>query len=299
MNLSVLALLLRPAPGQRSVLALPIVAFGVVTTLVLTVIGGAQAFWTWTDDEAVLYQALAAIALVLLVVPLTSLGGAAARLSARRRDERLSTLRLLGVTPGGVTTATVVESVLVAAAGAVIGIGGHLALSPLIGLIPFRGDPLGLSAVVLPPAMIAAVVGGVLLLAAGSAVVGLRRVVISPLGVRTRTAPTNVHWIRAVIAVVGIATAFVLIKVFPMIGGGVGTIAPLAARLALRKRPGVRSAASRWRASWPSSRAPASRSSTRSGRATIPPASRSRRTSGPASSSPSSGRSSWWRPPSA
>jgi hypothetical protein len=232
-NLSVLGLLLRPAPGQRSVLALPIVAFAVVTTLVLTVVGGAQAFWTWTDDEAVLYQGLAAIALVLLVVPLTSLGGAAARLSARRRDERLSTLRLLGVTPGGVTTATVVESVLVAAAGAVIGIGGHLALSPLIGLIPFRGEPLGLSAVVLPPVMIAAVVAGVLVLAAGSAVVGLRRVVISPLGVRTRTAPTNVHWIRAVIAVTGIAIAFALIKVFPMIGGVVATIAVLAAMFAL------------------------------------------------------------------
>jgi hypothetical protein len=232
-NLSVLGLLLRPAPGQRSVLALPIVAFAVVTTLVLTVVGGAQAFWTWTDDEAVLYQGLAAIALVLLVVPLTSLGGAAARLSARRRDERLSTLRLLGVTPGGVTTATVVESVLVAAAGAVIGIGGHLALSPLIGLIPFRGEPLGLSAVVLPPVMIAAVVPGVLVLAAGSAVVGLRRVVISPLGVRTRTAPTNVHWIRAVIAVTGIAIAFALIKVFPMIGGVVATIAVLAAMFAL------------------------------------------------------------------
>ncbi|MEV8171307.1 FtsX-like permease family protein [Microbacterium sp. NPDC077486] len=233
MNLSVLGLLLRPAPGQRSVLALPIVAFAVVTTLVLTVVGGAQAFWTWTDDEAVLYQGLAAIALVLLVVPLTSLGGAAARLSARRRDERLSTLRLLGVTPGGVTTATVVESVLVAAAGAVIGIAGHLALSPLIGLIPFRGEPLGLAAVVLSPVMIAAVVGGVLLLAAGSAVVGLRRVVISPLGVRTRTAPTSVHWIRAVIAVAGIAIAFVLIKVFPMIGGVVATIAVLAAMFAL------------------------------------------------------------------
>lgn len=233
MNLSVLGLLLRPAPGQRSVLALPIVAFAVVTTLVLTVVGGAQAFWNWTDDEAVLYQGLAAIALVLLVVPLTSLGGAAARLSARRRDERLSTLRLLGVTPGGVTTATVVESVLVAAAGAVIGIGGHLALSPLIGLIPFRGEPLGLSAVVLPPVMIAAVVAGVLVLAAGSAVVGLRRVVISPLGVRTRTAPTNVHWIRAVIAVTGIAIAFALIKVFPMIGGVVATIAVLAAMFAL------------------------------------------------------------------
>jgi hypothetical protein len=83
MNANVLALLLRPAPGQRGVLVLPIIAFGIVTTLVLTVIGGAQSFWTWHDGSAVLYQALAAIALVLLVVPLASLGGAAARLSAR------------------------------------------------------------------------------------------------------------------------------------------------------------------------------------------------------------------------
>ncbi|MCT1479577.1 FtsX-like permease family protein [Microbacterium sp. p3-SID336] len=232
MNANVLTLLLRPAPGQGSVLALPVVAFGVVTTLVLTVIGGAQTFWTWTDESAALYQALAATALVLLVVPLISLGGAAARLSARRRDERLSTLRLLGVTPGGVTVATVVESVLVAAVGAAAGILGHYALSPLIGLIPFRGAALGIAAVVLPPLQITAVVLGVLLLAAGSAVIGLRRVVISPLGVRTRSAPVKVHWIRAVIAVVGIATAFILVKVFPMIGGLVATIAVLVAMFA-------------------------------------------------------------------
>ncbi|MDQ0725625.1 FtsX-like permease family protein [Microbacterium sp. W4I20] len=228
MNRSVLALLLRPAPGQSSVIALPVVAFGVVTTLVLTVIGGAQSFWGWTDEFAPVYQALAAIALVLLVVPLMSLGGAAARLSARRRDERLSTLRLLGVSPGGVTVATVAESVLVAAAGAVAGVLGHVALSPLIGLIPFRGDPLGFGAVVLPPLSIGAVFLGVLLLAAVSAVIGLRRVVISPLGVRTRSTASGVHWIRAVLAAGAVAVAFVLIKVFPSIGGLVTTIVVLA-----------------------------------------------------------------------
>lgn len=228
MNPHVLALLLRPAPGQNSVIALPVVAFGVVTTLVLTVIGGAQSFWGWTDEYAPVYQALAAIALVLLVVPLMSLGGAAARLSARRRDERLSTLRLLGVSPAGVTVATVTESVLVAGAGAVAGVLGHVAISPLIGLIPFRGAPLGFGAVVLSPLHILAVVGGVLLLAAASATLGLRRVVISPLGVRTRTTASNVHWIRAVIAAGTIAIAFVLIKVFPSIGGFVATIVVLA-----------------------------------------------------------------------
>lgn len=228
MNRHVLALLLRLAPGQNSVLALPVVAFGVVTTLVLTVIGGAQSFWGWTDDFAPLYQALAAIALVLLVVPLMSLGGAAARLSARRRDERLSTLRLLGVSPAGVTVATVAESVLVAAVGAVVGVLAHVAISPLIGLIPFRGEALGFAAVVLPPVQTAIVVAAVLALAATSAVIGLRRVVISPLGVRTRADVPKVHWIRAVLAAGAIAIAFVLIKVFPSVGGVVLTIVVLA-----------------------------------------------------------------------
>ncbi|WP_421076823.1 FtsX-like permease family protein [Microbacterium sp. IO18] len=228
MNGNVLSMLLRPAPGQNSVLALPVIAFGVVTTLVLTVIGGAQSFWGWSDDYAPLYQALAAIALVLLVVPLISLGGAAARLSARRRDERLSTLRLLGVTPGGVTVVTVAESALVAAAGALAGVLGHLAISPLIGLIPFRGEPLGFGAVILPPPLIALVFAGVLVLASASAVIGLRRVVISPLGVRTRTTVSSVHWIRALLAAGAIAIAFVLISVFPSIGGFVITVVVLA-----------------------------------------------------------------------
>ncbi|MBT2485689.1 MULTISPECIES: FtsX-like permease family protein [unclassified Microbacterium] len=228
MNADVLSLLLRPSPGQNSVLALPVTAFGIVTTLVLSVIGGAQSFWGWSDPEAPIYQALAAIALVLLVVPLVSLGGAAARLSARRRDERLSTLRLLGVSPGGVTFATVVESVLVAAVGALLGVVGHLALSPLIGLIPFRGESLGFGAVVLPPLHIVVVFLGVLVLAAASATLGLRRVVISPLGVRTRSAPAKVHWVRVIVAVGAVAVAFVVIKAFPSIGDLVTTIIVLA-----------------------------------------------------------------------
>src|SRR5690606_11311036 len=73
MNPRVLALLLRPGPGLGGVLALPAIAFALVTTLVLVVVGGAQVFWTWRDSDAGLYQALAAIALVLLVIPLMTL----------------------------------------------------------------------------------------------------------------------------------------------------------------------------------------------------------------------------------
>ncbi|MGJ0388027.1 permease [Microbacterium sp. CGR1] len=233
MNPSVLGLLLRPAKGQNAVIALPAIAFAIVTALVLTVVGGAQSFWTWTDGYGPLYQALAAIALVLLVVPLANLGGAAARLSARRRDERLSTLRLLGVTPVGVGVATVIESVLVAAAGALVGIIAYLAISPLIGLIPFRGAALGLDSVLLPPVGVAAVVGGILLVAAGSAALGLRRVIISPLGVRLRATTSSVHWFRAVIGVSVIAIVFALVKVFPSIAGLTTTIVVLAVLFAV------------------------------------------------------------------
>jgi hypothetical protein len=233
MNARVLTLLLRPAKGENAVLALPVVAFGVVTALVLTVVGGAQSFWTWTDDYAPVYQALAAIAHVLLVVPLTNLGGAAARLSARRRDERLSTLRLLGVTPMGVSVATVIESVLVAASGAAAGAVVHLATAPLVGLIPFRGTALGTDAVMLSPLSILAVVGGVLLVAAGSAVLGLRRVIVSPLGVRMRTTVSTVHWFRAIIGISVLALVFVLVKVFPSVAGLAVTIIVLAALFAV------------------------------------------------------------------
>ncbi len=228
MNARVLAVLLRPGTEENAVLALPIAAFGIVTALVLTVVGGAQSFWTWTDEYAPVYQALAAIALVLLVVPLMNLGGAAARLSARRRDERLSTMRLLGVTPLGVGIATVVESVIVAAAGAIVGVIVHLIVTPLIGLIPFRGTALGTHAVMLAPLGVLAVVGGVLLVAGGSAVLGLRRVIISPLGVRLRTTVSTVHWFRAVIAVSVLALGFVLVKIFPAVAGVAVTITVLA-----------------------------------------------------------------------
>ncbi|QEW00928.1 FtsX-like permease family protein [Microbacterium caowuchunii] len=215
MNARVLMLLMRPSPGQNDVLALPVVAFATVSTLVLTVVGGAQSFWGWTDPEAPIYHALAAIALVLLVVPLLTLGGAAARLSARRRDERLSTLRLLGVSPAGVVGATVLESAVLAAVGAVAGVVVHLLLVPLVGLIPFRGEALGAGSVLLPVPVVLAIIGAIVLLAASSAALGLRKVVISPLGVRTRAVAGKAHWFRAVITVAALVAAFALISLVP------------------------------------------------------------------------------------
>ena len=228
MNVHVLRLLLRPTRGNAATLVIPATAFAIVTALVLTVVGGAQTFWAVNDDSALTYQTLAAIALVLLVIPLASLGGAAARLSARRRDERLSTLRLLGATPTGVGVATIIESTLIAAAGVVVGIAGYLALVPLIGLIPFRGQPLGAAALLLSPLTVLWICLAAILLAAVSAVIGLRRVVISPLGVRMRSTPPSVHWIRAVIVAVALVIAFMVANMVPQLLGVVSITVILA-----------------------------------------------------------------------
>lgn len=232
MNAATLRLLLRPAPGSAGVVVIPAVAFAVVSALVLTVVGGAQAFWGWTDEYAMIYQILAAVALVLLVLPLASLGGAAARLSARRRDERLSTLRLLGVSGFGVGVVAVVEATLVAAAGVLAGVLLTIGIAPLVGLIPFRGAPLG-SAVMLPPLLTSAIAIGTVLLATVSAVIGLRRVVISPLGVRTRTTPRAPHWVRALIAVVVIAAGFAAGRIVPGMGEAISIITGLVAIFAI------------------------------------------------------------------
>lgn len=221
-------LLARPGTAGPAASMLPVTAFAIVTALLLTVIGGAQSFWTWTDDTALTYQALAVVALALLVVPLASLGGAAARLSARRRDDRLSTLRLLGATPATVSALAVVESAVLALAGAVVGVAAYFALVPLIALIPFRGEALSMAGVLLPWPLLAGVPIGVTLLAIVSAVLGLRQVVISPLGVRTRQDAPRLHWLRLVIGVVVIAVAFLLMSALQVAGSALVILAMLA-----------------------------------------------------------------------
>jgi len=213
MTLRVAWLLARSGTGSRAATLLPIVAFAVVTALLLVVAGGAQAFWSWTDQTAGVYQVLSAIALALLVVPLLALGGSAARLSARRRDDRLSTLRLLGATPATVARLTVLESTALALAGAVVGVIGYFALVPAVALIPFRAEALGIPALVLAPWAIAAAVAGIAVVAAVSALIGLRQVVISPLGVRTRQNAPRLRWVRVAVGAAVIALALLLTNI--------------------------------------------------------------------------------------
>ena len=215
-------LLNRPGTAGRTAALLPAASFAVVTTLLLTVLAGALSFLQWGDEEGDLYLLLAGFALILLVLPLITLGGSAARLSARRRDEHLSTLRLLGAPAGTVRRVTVLEASAQAFAGALAGVAGYLVLAPFVQLIHFRGAALG-SAYWLHPAAGAATVLAVVLLAAVSSAVGLRRVTVSPLGVRTRARAQKVHWSRA-----GIAVAVLGLCVLALVIPGAGAVLGLA-----------------------------------------------------------------------
>ncbi|MFG6279748.1 FtsX-like permease family protein [Microbacterium sp. 5K110] len=205
-------MLSRPSRQGRAAIVLPIVAFAVTTALLLVVAGGARMFLV--DPRAVaggFYGTLAVLALVLLAVPLATLGAAAARLSSRRRNDRLATLRLLGASGREIWSLTVLEATATAAIGALAGVVLYAALLPAVGMLPFFGGPIGVGAVAADPLLVAAVVAVVIAIAAVSAAAGLRRVTVTPLGVRTRqSAPPKRTW---VLVVGGILIALVVLAV--------------------------------------------------------------------------------------
>ncbi len=133
----------------------------------------------------------------LLLAPVLVFIGSTARVGARRRDARLAAMRLVGATPGQVRLAVAVEAVVAGALGAGAGV---LLASGLRGLLASRGL-LFASDYAVPAGIVALVVIVVPLLAGVSAVVALRRVELTPLGVirRGRVRPvTRARWLPLV-----------------------------------------------------------------------------------------------------
>lgn len=214
----------------RVTTGLAITAFAVTTGLTLSVVGGLMGFSSRAGrpvpegqaDDASVYVILAWIAVVLLVVPLLTLAGAAARLGVARRDARLATLRLLGATPREVVGLTVTETAWQGLVGAVLGIVLYLALLPLCALLPFQGTTFSVAELWVGWQGLGIALLAVPLLAALSGAVSLRRVSVSPLGVARRETPKKMTWLRAVVAVVGIG-------VFMVISAAAGSLGAAAA----------------------------------------------------------------------
>lgn len=152
------------------------------------------------------YRQLTWIAVVLLVFPVASLLGASARLTAARRTQRLALLRLLGASTRQITVVGVAETTAVAALASALGVLLYVLLSPAVALIELGGGAWFPSDVTPAPLVLLGVVAGTALLATGAAVVGLRRVVVGPLGVARRSEPGGARLLR----LLGVVAAFVL-----------------------------------------------------------------------------------------
>ena len=195
----------RTLPTSQAVL--PVLAFAASAALFLLIAGGIHAFYTWLGGDAStatsveagsgtkntahtmqpLYLMLAWISGFLLLTPLFTLGASAARLSARRRDDRLATLRLLGASTRRLTLYTMLDSVIYAAVGFVLGFIVYLVLVLPFGMLRFQNIPLGPENMLLPLPIVLVCGFVSLIIAATSSLFGLSKVTISPLGVRTRS----------------------------------------------------------------------------------------------------------------
>ncbi|KFI63209.1 permease [Bifidobacterium cuniculi] len=218
---------------------LAVIAFAAATAIFLTVLGGLHGFiWRASPDHTVrclvdpdhcltqstpfftgdmedtasLYVILALFACLLLLVPFVALAGSAARLAASRRDERLATLRLVGATTAQVTRLTAFDAMLQSVTGALIGVAGYFAIMPLIMLLNFQDAHFTFEQLWVGPWALIGTVVGVAVLSLVSALLTLRRVAITPLGVTARASqPMPGKW-RAIIFMAGVLIAFTVLK---------------------------------------------------------------------------------------
>ena len=170
---------------DRATSTLTVAAFALPHAVLLAVTGGVMAFMSRSDaaraaglgddpttieGATAMYVPLAFFAATLLVVPIISMGAAAARLGMSRRERDLAVLRLVGLAPGKTKLACIVETCVFAAVGVLL-----VLLAEAVAMI---------------------------LLAALSSWLAMRKVAITPLGVARRSHAGRVSAFGPILAVV-------------------------------------------------------------------------------------------------
>ena len=156
--------------------------------------GGASAI-----DLILSVVALAILAPVLIFI------ATATRLSAARREERFAAMRLAGATRRQVSLLAATESTVAGILGVAAGFAIFFLLRIPVAGIPFIGQPFFPSELTLSLRDILAVAIGVPVFAAVAALLALRRVHISPLGVARRATPKPPRAWRVVPLLAGLA----------------------------------------------------------------------------------------------
>ena len=142
---------------------------------------------------------------VALLLPVLILIATASRLSAARREERFAAMRLVGATPRQISVVSAVEAVVAAVAGVAVGFAFFFVFRPLLYQVPFTGAPLAEGDLSLHSIDVVLAVIGVPVAAVVSARLALRRVRISPLGVKRRASSRPPRIVRIIPLLAGIA----------------------------------------------------------------------------------------------
>jgi ABC-type lipoprotein release transport system permease subunit len=146
-----------------------------------------------------------AIGAVAFVFPILILIGMATRLAATRREERFAALRLVGATNRQISVIASVDACVSALLGTLLGIVLFLALRPLLAGMALFGSRY-FSYAVTPTALgYLAMLVCVPAASAIAALISLRRVRISPLGVSRRQTPPKPGVLRIIPLLLGVA----------------------------------------------------------------------------------------------
>jgi len=145
------------------------------------------------------------IGVLAVIFPMLVLISTATRLAASRREERFAALRLVGGTPADIRMIAAVEAAVSAFFGAILGVVIWLLVQPLVAGGALIGTRY-FSSTVTPAAWeYAAIVAGVPAIALVAALISLRRVQISPLGVSRRATPKRPTLWRLTALALGVA----------------------------------------------------------------------------------------------
>ena len=145
------------------------------------------------------------IGAIAVLLPMLVLISTATRLAADRREERFAALRLVGGTPADIRLIATVEAVISSFAGAVLGTVIFLLVRPVLAGSSLLGTPYFESDITPTIVGYIAVLVIVPVAAAVAALISLRRVLISPLGVSRRATPKPPTLWRLSVLVIGLA----------------------------------------------------------------------------------------------
>ncbi|MFC2266184.1 MAG: FtsX-like permease family protein [Peptidiphaga sp.] len=205
MNPRAFAWLLRPSRQSAMASATPAATSAVAGFVSFTIAGLAWKLWHLGDRHEA-YMVLAAMSLACLLVPVTAVSAASARMQSRQQEGKVSTLRLLGMSAATSRLLVVCEVAIPSCIGVAIGWCGSLLVAPIMDLISFGEDEGTPHPIDVRPSWegTAVVASGLVLAAILSGIHRLNRAVNAPMSVSARDRPPIVRGTRVVVAIVAL-----------------------------------------------------------------------------------------------